>query len=273
MRAWRMSGLLALLAMLPLAANAQMGDGSTPQFAMGNGRPIRGTVTAVTATDLTVKTESGEVYDVVITPNTQVRHGRDPMKLADVHAGDGVGAMGELDAAKKTIHALFVTVVSAEDLKKAREAMGKTMISGTVTAIDDLKLTIKRTDDVVQVIQVDEDTSFRRGGRGMAMALSPDGMTVGGGGRQRAGSGNGAAPAATDNAESLTLADVKVGSVVAGQGTIKNGVFVPTTLAIGEAQAPRQRRRPDGAGPGTGTPSTAPPPSTTTPPGAGTEPK
>ena len=79
------------------------------------------------------------------------------------------------------------------------------------------------------------------------------------------GQRGGAAPAATpDTAESLTLADVKVGSVVAGPGTIKAGVFVPTTLSIGEAGVPRQRRRPDGA---------AAPPSTTTPASTGTEPK
>jgi hypothetical protein len=233
-------------------AVAQVGDAGGQTFAMGNGRPIRGTVTAATPTMLTVKTEAGDVYEVLISPNTQVRKGRDPMKAADIKPGDGVGAIGEMDPNKKAVHALMVTVVTAEDLKKAREAMGKTFISGTVTAINDLKLTIKRTDDVVQVIAVDEDTSFKKGARGMAMALGADGMS--GGGRR----GGGAAPAiptADDSAESLTLADVKVGSVVAGPGTLKNGVFVPTTLAIGDAAAQRQRKRPDGAGAAGATPA------------------
>ena len=98
--------------------------------------------------------------------------------------------MGEVDQPAKTVHALFVAVVSAEDLKKARDAMGKTFIAGTVTAIEDLRLTIKRSDDVVQVIQVDEDTSFRRGGRGMQMVLGGDGGLAGfGGGRRAAGQG------------------------------------------------------------------------------------
>ena len=48
--------------------------------------------------------------------------------------------------------------------------MGKTYITGKVTAIDmdALKVTVMRTDGVSQVIGVDEQTSFKRGGRGMA---------------------------------------------------------------------------------------------------------
>lgn len=272
-RMWLSIGLAGWsLAWAP--ASAQFGDG-TQTMAMGSGRMVRGTVTAATPDHLTVKTEAGEVYDVVATPNTTVRKGRDPMKFADIHAGDAVGAMGEVDAPKKTVHALMLMVIDAEQVKKAREAMGKTMILGTVTAIDELKITIKRTDDVMQTIVVDEDTSFRKGGRGMGMALGADGL--GGGGRgQRPGAAGSTGAAAADAGESLTLADVKVGSVVAGQGAIKNGIFVPTQLAIGDPAAAQQqrRRRPDGAAPGTattGTPTTTP--ATTTPPTTGTEPK
>jgi hypothetical protein len=251
------------------AAMGQMGGGDN-QIAMGSGRMVRGTVTAATADHLTLKTETGDVYEVVVTPNTQVRKGRDQMKLADIHAGDAVGAMGEIDAAKKTVHALFVQVVDADQLKKAREAMGKTFISGTVTAIDELKITIKRTDDVVQVIQVDEDTSFRKGGRAMGMALGADGAGMGAGSGMGAGRGGGIGGqpvAVPDSAESLTLADVKVGSVVAGPGTLKNGIFVPTQLAIGDAAAAgtRQRRRPDGSGAPGATPPASQPPQSKTP--------
>jgi hypothetical protein len=266
MRLRRISGLLVLGLAIAPPGSAQMGDGSQT-MALGSGRAVRGTVTAATADHLTVKTEAGEVYEVVVTPNTQVRKGRDPMKFGDIHTGDAVGAMGEIDAPKKTVHALMVVVVDAEQLKKAREAMGKTVISGTVTAIDDVKITIKRTDDVMQTIMVDEDTSFRKGGRNMAMALGADG--AGGMRPQRAGA---AAPANADTAESLTLADVKVGSVVVGQGAIKNGIFVPTQLAVSDAAAQQQRRRrPEGAAGTPGTSTTTP--ATTTPPTTGTEPK
>lgn len=266
-----------LLSLTGARASAQVGDGADmPPMAMGAGRMVRGTITAVAADKLTLKTETGDLYTVALTPNTQVRHGRDQMKVADLHVGDGVGAMGELDQPNKTVHALFVAVVSAEDLKKARDAMGKTFISGTVTAIDETKLTIKRTDNVVQVIEVDEDTSFRRGGRAMAMALGDNGGGGGGygGGRRNGaggpgtGGGQGSAGgggqgarqggAGDGDGESITLADVKVGNVVAGPGAIKNGVFVPKTLGVSDPAVQRQRRRPEGAAPAPGAAPTPP---------------
>ena len=54
-----------------------------------------------------------------------------------------------------------------------------------------------------------------------------------------AGAGSGAAA----GGESITLADIKVGDTVAGQGALKNGVFVPTELGVMDAAAMTRRRR------------------------------
>ncbi len=193
-----------------------------------------------------MKTERGELYQVALSPNTRVLKNREPIRLTEVHFGDGIGAMGELDVPNKTVHALYLVVVDAEQVKKAREALGKTWISGTVTAIDETRITVLRPDQVSQVIAVDEDTSFRRGGRSMQMAM---GGGASGGGRAGAASQG----AAQDAGESVTLLDVKVGSLVAGPGTLKKGVFVPTTLGIGEAYAHGRRRQGGGAGSTPGT--------------------
>jgi hypothetical protein len=175
------------------------------------------------ADHLTIKTDSDEVYQVTITPNTRLMKERQPIQAGDVKIGDGVGAMGELDAPKKTLHALFVAVMDAEQVRKMREDLGKTYITGKVTAIDDLKLTILRPDHVSQVIEVDETTSFRRG----------RGRRRGNMGSDAASSSGAANPAAPDtSSEIVTLADVKVGDMVAGRGSVKHGAFVPTTLAI-----------------------------------------
>jgi hypothetical protein len=130
-------------------------------------------------------------------------------------------------------------VVSAEEAKKAREEMGKVYIAGKVTAIDDLKLTVLRTDGVSQVIAVDESTSFRKGDRKLQALLNggPVDMGAGSGGGGRQGG------AAASSGESITLADIKVGDTVAGQGGMKNGVFVPTELGVMDAAAGGQRRR------------------------------
>jgi hypothetical protein len=185
---------------------------------------VRGTVTAIAPDHITIKTDSDEVYQVAITPNTRLMKDRQPVQVADVKVGDGLGAMGELDAPKKTLHALFVAVMDAEQVAKMREDLGKTYITGKVTAIDDLKLTILRPDHVSQVIEVDETTSFRKG-RGRRRG-NPD---------SEAGSppGRVSSTAPTDTSgEIVTLADVKVGDMIAGRGSVKHGAFVPMTLAI-----------------------------------------
>lgn len=209
---------------------------------------VRGTVTASTADALTVKAESGEVYKVTVTPNTRVMNARQPVKLAEIKAGDGVGAMGVMDASTKTLHAMFVTVVDAEQMRKAQADLGKTYILGEVTAMDELKLTIKRVDGVSQTIAVDEGTSFRRGGRGMGGGRAADAGANATTQAQRApGEGE------SGRGESITLADIKVGDSVVGRGGMKAGVFVPTELRVMD-RAGRGRRRGGANDPGSTTP-------------------
>src|SRR4051812_19964593 len=131
--------------------------------AFGGGQMVRGTVTASAADHLTIKTDAGEIYQVALSPNTRLvkdqrvvaaatgterkagdaapgrQQGRQPVKVEDIKPGDGIGAMGELDAPKKTVHALFVMVMDADEVKRLREGMGKVFITGKVTAIDDVK--------------------------------------------------------------------------------------------------------------------------------------
>jgi len=224
----------------------------------GQSRMVRGTITAAEGDHLTVKTDAGDVFQVVVTTNTRLMKERQPVKIADVHVGDGVGAMGVIDAPTKTVHAAMVMVVDAAQVKKMREDMGKTYISGKVMAIDDLELTIKRQDGVTQKIAVDEGTSFRKGGRGAGAMMRGDGsQSLGSGAGMAAGQPGGPPPG-----ESITLADVKVGDMVVGPGTLKSGVFVPTQLTVIDAAAMGRRRRAEGgeaaaapgAGEGTATP-------------------
>jgi hypothetical protein len=244
---WRLTGgLLLLAAGMALLQKSVWAQGQDDQRedrpAFAGGQMVRGTVTAV-GDHLTVKTEAGEVYRVVVSTNTRVTKDRQPVKLADIKVGDGLGAMGVLDAATKTVHAVFVGVVDAEQVKKVREGMGKVYITGKVTAIDmdALKITVMRPDGVSQVISVDEGTSFKRGGRTMAAVVN--------GSPAEGGAAGGRGPGNEAGGESITLADVKVGDSVAGRGAVKNGLFVPTELGVMDAAARRQRRRAiDGSG-------------------------
>jgi hypothetical protein len=275
-RSWtvRITLAAAVTAMSGSAALAQDGQDNSRQGAasFAGGQMVRGTVTASAADHLTVKTDAGEIYQVSLSANTRLTKDRQPIKVSDVKVGDGVGAMGVLDPATKTVHAVFVGVVDAEQVKKARENMGKTYITGKVTAIDldGLKLTIERPDGVSQVIAVDEQTSFKRGGRGMAAMASGAGVMDVPGGQAR---GNGAGAGGTGNSasgDSITFADVKVGDSIAGRGGLKSGVFVPTELGVmNPGGMGQRRRRADGASAGaagsTATAGSAPAAAATTP--------
>jgi hypothetical protein len=238
---WSMGLAGMLLAGGP--AVAQQGQDDNGAYSMGaQGRMVRGTITATAGDKLTLKTEEGETFQVVTTTNTRLMKDRQPVKMADVHVGDGAGAMGVIDAPTKTIHAVALMVVDAAQVKKLREDMGKTYISGKVIAIDDLELTIKRQDGVTQKIAVDEGTSFKRGGRGAGAMMRGDGSQSVGMGSEPGGAG---APGGFGGpgGESITLADIKVGDMVVGPGALKAGVFVPTQLAVMDAAAMGRRRR------------------------------
>ncbi len=230
--------LAAMLLMCSAAYAQQAQDEDGDAVAMGSqGRMVRGTITAISADHLTLKTEGGESFEVAVTTNTRLMKDRQPVKIVDIHAGDGAGAMGVIDQPTRTIHAVAVMVVDAAQVKKLREDMGKTYISGKVAAIDELELTIKRQDGVTQKIAVDEGTSFKKGGRGAGAMMRGDGTgSVG----LAAVPG---APGAGSAGESITLADVKVGDMVIGPGTLKAGVFVPTQLTVIDAASMGHRRR------------------------------
>jgi hypothetical protein len=258
--------LLITSACTLLAQDASAG----PQGRQGRGggqfagmQRVQGEVTAVSGATITIKTEDGSSAQVVTTDNTRIMKpngggasGQPSMgttKVADLKPGDALTAMGNLDAPNKTLHAAMVMVVDAAQIKAAKANWGKTYIAGKVTAIDmdNARLTIQRPDGSTQVtIGLDETTSFKRGRANLNAAMfgTEGGGFGGGGGQRRAG---GAAP----EAESITLADIKVGDNVAGPGTIKGGVFVPGELTVATPGQGRRRGGPNGTAPATPPPS------------------
>jgi hypothetical protein len=233
-------------------AGARQGRGG--QFA-GMQRTA-GEVTAVAGATITIRTETGATMQVVTTDNTRVMKGNGgggsgqpsaaAIKVSELKPGDGLTAMGNLDAPNKTLHAALVIAVDAAQIKAAKANWGKTYIAGKVTAIDmdNARMTVQRPDTGTQAtIGFDETTSFKRGRANLNLEMfggEEGGGGFGGGGR-RGGAG---AP----QAESITLADIKVGDTVAGQGTVKAGVFVPGELTVA---TPGQGRR-RGAAPADG---------------------
>lgn len=239
------------------------GEGRRGQYA-GMGRAA-GEITAISGAMLTIKGDDSATQ-IVTTDNTRVMKERGPVKVSDLHVGDGVMAMGNLDAPHHTLHAAVVMAEDAAQVKALRENLGKTYISGRVTAVDldNAKMTVERPDHVAQTIGFDETTSFKRALRPQRTGEGGSGATAegSGGGRMGGGLGMMGAGAGLDqaftNGESITLADIKIGDRVAGTGSLKGGTFVPAHLldgppgqrrARGEAGAPGAAL-PAGPGPG-----------------------
>lgn len=206
--------------LLAAVAWAQGPPGAQGERGPGRRPGVMGEVTAIKGNEITLKTMQGETATVKITPETQFRKQREEAKLGDIKVGDTIAVRGERNG--DTVAAQMVMIAPpggfggmrgegrGEGMGRGeggpggpgtglnREDLGKTFIAGEVTKIDGTKLTIKRPDGETQIVQADEQTSFRN-----------------------------------DKRESITLADIKVGDHVMGRGELKNGVFVPSVLNVG----------------------------------------
>jgi hypothetical protein len=186
---------------------------------MGPGRNVMGAVTEVAADHYTVKTYTGEIYTVHFSANTRILKqgagmrggqgtsrgdatGNPPqaLKATDIKVGDDVTAMGEVDAAAKTVGAVVIVQVDPERARQMREMQanyGKTWIMGKVTAIDGVKVTLHGSvDNAAHSFVADENTTFRK------------------------------------RRDPITLADIQVGDMLRAEGALKGGVFTATTVSV-----------------------------------------
>jgi len=195
---------------------------------MPPGENVVGKVTAVNKDSLVVApTAGGDPVTIKISSDTRIMKQRQPIDLKEIKVDDTVFARGDLK--NNTMQAAVVGVVNPEMLQRMqqggmgdarpptmqpfnREDLGKKFILGEVKAINETKLTIARPDNQTQDIEVDENTSFKRG------------------------------------QESITLPDIKVGDFLRGPGEMKNGVFVAKELIVGRPRM--MMMRPEGAGSG-----------------------
>jgi hypothetical protein len=195
----------------------------------GMGRGLMGTVTQVAADHYTVRTETGETYTVYFSVNTRIvkmpagqrgpgrgmaagegrgggqgmgRGGNPPeqIKPADIKVGDAITAMGEVDAAAKSVGAIVIALVDPERVKQMREMQanyGKTWIMGKVTAIDGVKVTLMGSiDNAPHAFVADENTLLRK------------------------------------RRDPITLADIQIGDMVRAEGALKGGVFTAATVNV-----------------------------------------
>jgi len=220
--------LSACLVCSSVAQEPIQGGSQRPRRQGGQGggdfrRGAFGEVTEISGSALKIKLPNGSVGTVNTTASTRFRKDEQEAKLSDFKVGDHIFVRGESTGENTwTATAIGSAPSQAQMQERMKEAMGKTMVIGEVKSIEAPKLTISRTDGVVQTIEADENTSFRRG-----------------------------------RDESITLPDIKAGDTVFARGELKNGVFVPAIVNVMDPEMVRLMKERGGmmvfgGGPGRG---------------------
>ncbi len=197
----------------------------SPGGAMGHGvggrgwggmmaRGVIGTVTEAASDHYTIKSELGEVYTVHFSANTRIlkqpaqrrqsegemRTPPEAIKSGDIKVGDMIAANGEIDTTAKSVGAVMVMLIDPERARQMRQMeanFGKTWLAGRVTAVNETKITLESPmDHSSHTFAADENTSFHK------------------------------------RREPVTLADIQVGDMVRVDGSIKDGVFMATQVAV-----------------------------------------
>jgi hypothetical protein len=174
--------------------------------------PLLGKITAVHDGSLQVLDTNGEYVTVKLNGQTEFRKDRQPAKRTDFKVGDVIIVRGEEGAD----HAWTAQIVAARSMNGPNGGpggrggpggggggrfaqagtLGKDFVTGEVKSIDAPKLSVLRSDKVTQTIELNEETSLRKG------------------------------------RDSITMADIQVGDHLFARGAEENGVFVPKTVVV-----------------------------------------
>jgi hypothetical protein len=173
------------------------------------GRGVFGKIFAIQADSIEVTRPDGTKVSIRLTSSTEYRKERQPAKLSDFKVGDAVAIRTNQDSGSAAgATALMVAGVPAGGFAGRggggggggqflmQGSMGKDYVVGEVESIDAPKLTILREDNVTQTLELNEDTSLRRG------------------------------------RDSITMADIRTGDHVFARGALANNVFVPKNVVV-----------------------------------------
>ena len=169
----------------------------------GQGLPLIGKITAIGKGSMELAKPDGSTATVKLTDKTEYHRDRQNAKLADFKVGDLVFVRGDENAD----HSVTAQLIGGRsgggpDGGKGFGAgggfgeLGKDFVVGEVKSIDAPSLTVLRPDNVTQTLELNEETSLRRG------------------------------------RESVTMADIQPGDHVVIRGAVQNNAFVPKNVMV-----------------------------------------
>jgi len=170
----------------------------TQRLGDGQGQGLFGRIAAINKGSIELTKPDGTSVTVKITDKTEYRKDRQGAKLADFKAGDLVFVRLDENGGQG-MTALMIGGRSGGGVEGGGRGfgeMGKDFVTGEVKSVDAPKLTVLRPDNVTQTLELNEETTLRRG------------------------------------RESITMADIQPGDHVVVRGAVQNNAFVPKNVMI-----------------------------------------
>ena len=210
--------ILRLVCSLGIAVHLAVAQEPVSGSQSGDGQkmPLFGKITALTDRSIEITNVDGQKVTIKLTDKTEFRKDRQAAKRSDFKVGDVILVRGE----QNSDHSWTAQVIAARSMNGpggpgggrggvggpagrdrgefARQVgtQGKDFVSGEIKTVDAPKLAVLRTDNVTQTIELNEDTSLRKG------------------------------------REAITMADILPGDHEFAHGGLENNVFVPKTVVI-----------------------------------------
>jgi preprotein translocase subunit YajC len=173
----------------------------------GPGQPLIGKITAIKDGAVELAKPDGTTVTIKITDKTEYRKDRQPAKLGDFKVGDfKVGDMVFVRGEEDTNHGVTGLMIAGRSgggpegngrgLGSGFGELGKDFVIGEVKSVDAPKITVLRPDNVTQTMELNEETSLRKG------------------------------------RESITMADIQPGDHIVVRGGVQNNAFVPKNVMV-----------------------------------------
>src|SRR6202047_5249383 len=190
-----------LLSDVVLSQDAQQTPGDDRRM------PLFGKITAINGSTIQISNANGESVTVKLTPQTEFRKDRQPAKRSEFKVGDVIAVRGEENPDHTwTAQTIGARSANGEGRGPNMQAgtLGKDYVAGEVKVVDAPKISVLRSDNVTQTIELNEDSSLRKG------------------------------------REAITMAEVQVGDHLLARGALQDNVFVPKFVMV---IAPEQWKR------------------------------
>ena len=183
----------------------QSGPEGSHRGAQGRARGVFGKITALETDSIEVARPDGTKVSVKLTASTEFRKEREAAKISDFKVGDAVVIRTDQESPESAGATALVVSSPPRGFAGGTPGggpggmpgtMGKDFVAGEITSVDPPRLTVRRIDKVEQTLELNEETSLRRG------------------------------------RDSITMAEIHPGDHIFARGGVANDVFVPKNLSV-----------------------------------------